>query len=55
MRLFIPPKYDIEGRKQIWFLKTGDETLDDFLNGALTVVSFTLLLVLSLVFVYEYV
>lgn len=44
----IPPRYNIRGRRQIWFIETGNESLDNPINGMLTaLVVFTPLLLAS--------
>lgn len=34
--LHIPPRYNLRGRRQLWFVETGNEKLDDPINGILT-------------------
>jgi len=33
--MYLPPKYNLEGRKQLWFIRT-DGPADDVVNGILT-------------------
>lgn len=43
----IPPKYDLQGRRQLWFIETGRETVNNLVNGMLTaLVVFVPLLIL---------
>jgi len=35
MTFHIPPKYNLYGERQIWFLETGHRTLDNIVNGTL--------------------
>jgi hypothetical protein len=46
--LHIPPRYNLRGRRQLWFIETGNDSLDDPINGMLTaLVVFTPLLLAS--------
>ncbi|WP_396614096.1 hypothetical protein ACH9L7_20345 (plasmid) [Haloferax sp. S1W] len=34
--LNVPPKYNIRGRRQLWFVESDNEKVDDVVNGVLT-------------------
>lgn len=38
MNVYLPPRYDLYGNKQVWFIETGRQPLDDVVNGALLAV-----------------
>lgn len=35
-RLYVPPRYDLRGNRQLWFFETGNDTIDNVGNGFLT-------------------
>jgi hypothetical protein len=36
VKLHLPPKFNLRGRRQVWFIETGTEGVDDIINGVLT-------------------
>jgi hypothetical protein len=31
--VYLPPKYNLNGNRQLWFIETGDESVDNLENG----------------------
>jgi hypothetical protein len=48
--IYLPPRYNLYGNRQVWFFETGNKRLDEPLNGALLalVVFWPLLVLFSL-------
>lgn len=39
MTVHLPPQYDLQGNRQVWFIETGRQPFDDLVNGALFALS----------------
>lgn len=44
LKLYLPPKFNLRGRRQVWFIESGRKHVDDLVNGVLT--SLTLMVVI---------
>jgi len=36
MAVYLPPKFDLRSNRQLWFVETGHNELDNLVNGVLT-------------------
>jgi hypothetical protein len=43
LTLHVPPKFNLNGNRQIWFFETGNHTIDNFGNGLVAGVPFVVL------------